>query len=189
MKSIKAAKWVLGLMMSDSGSVISIGDREDVFKSAFPRSPSDSRSLKGELPIGATGDHWEAIGWELDNASRGVGAVLYDGRIAVAMSQIDKVEEEDVTRESQKYEFKLGPPTKLEGNHVRYWFWPDDAGTLMVCAFKNDRNEINLTTALGDSGVMDKLRMSYQTAREDMGSVERLYNPIGSSRQVSGSTK
>ena len=162
-------------LVSDNGNVVKVGDSDDAFKGAFPRSATKARSLDGDLPLGASADHWTARGWALDNASRGVGALFYDDKIAVVMSQFDNVDEQEVTSEVSKYEMKFGPPTHLEGKHVRYWFWPGDPATLMICAFKENRNEVNLTTALGDSSVMNRLHMSYQTAQSDLDSVERLY--------------
>ncbi len=164
-------------LVSDNNNPIKVGDSDDAFKAAFPRSATKARSLDGDLPLGASPDHWTARGWALDNASRGVGALFYDDKIALVMSQFDNVDEQEVTAEVSKYEMKFGPATHLEGKHVRYWFWPGDPATLMICAFKENRNEVNLTTALGDSSVMNRLHMSYQTAQTDLDAVERLYSP------------
>src|SRR5262249_37254266 len=86
-------------MVSDDGNVVKVGDSDDSFKAAFPRSATKARSLDGDLPLGASPDRWIARGWALDNASRGVGALFYDDRIAVVMSQFDNVDEQEVTAE------------------------------------------------------------------------------------------
>jgi len=176
-------------VVSDNGNVVKVGDSDEAFKAAYRRSATKSRSLDGDLPVGATNDHWTARGWALDDASRGVGALFYDDHIALVMSQFDNVDEDTVTAEVSKYEMKFGPPNRLEGKHVRYWFWPGDPATLMICAFKAANNEINLTTALGDSSVMGRLHMSYPAAQQDMDSVERLYSPLAGSEAASGQTQ
>jgi len=167
----------------DSPIQVKVGGDQDSFKSAFPRSFTKARSLE-DLPEGATKDHWTAMGWALDDASRGVGALLYDGKIAVVMSQFDSVEDGDVKNEVSLYQEKFGTPLQLNGKHVDYWFWPHGSAVLMICAFRNDLNEVNLTTALGDTNVMAKLHMSSQTATDDLRSVERLYGPLGTGKSV-----
>ena len=165
----------LAMISPDSNAVLKVGDKEDTFNAVFPRSPTKSSSLDNQLPAGATVDHWSAKGWSRDDASRGVGALLYDHRVAVAMQQLDSVTENDVNAEVSRYQTRVGPPQDLEGKHVRYWFWQLGESILMVCAFKDAQNEINLTTALGDEAVMGRLHMTASTAVDDIRTVERLY--------------
>jgi hypothetical protein len=168
---------------------VKVGDDADAFKAAFPRSATKAKSLDNALPDGADKEHWTVKGWAFDDASRGVGALFYDGKVALVMSQFDSVEEHDVTDEVAKYQTRFQAALQLEGKHVRYWFWPHGSSVLMVCAFKNDQNEINLTTALGDANVMARLHMSSQTAEDDLRSVERLYGPLGAAADAVGNTQ
>ena len=160
---------------SVSGGRVSVGDTDDQFKAAFPRSPADSRSLEGQLPVGASAEHWTAKGWDLDNATKGVGALLYDDRVALAMVQLDGVDESYVTKEVANYQ-PYGLNQYVGNRKVRYWFWVRGHATLMVCAFQTGPNDLNLITALGDSDVMDRLHMSYSAAQDDAGSVDRMYS-------------
>jgi hypothetical protein len=166
-------------MIADEAAQVNVGDSDDKFKTAFPRSATKSRSLDGQLPVGAEPPRWSAKGWALDNASRGVGALYYENRIALAMSQFDNVEERDVENESKKYVDEYGEATFLPGKHVRYWFWQRGTVVLMICAFKNKQGEMALITAIGDAGVMSRLNMSPGTALEDQKAVEKLYGPLG----------
>jgi hypothetical protein len=162
-------------LVSDDGTRIHVGDEAQAFKTAFPRSAQTSRSLN-DLPPGATPDHWSVNGWEYDNASRGIGSLLYDGKIAMAMRQYDDVTTRDVSSEVGKYTSLIpAKPQKVEGKHVNYWFWQDEPVTLMICAFTNDAGHTNLTTALGDSAVMARLRMDVVSAQQDRTAVERIY--------------
>lgn len=180
----------LALISDTNGNSVKVGDDEEAFKRAFPREATIARSLRdNEIPVGADPANWTVNGWALDNASRGVGALFYNGKVALAMSQFDNVEENDVSSQVSKYQIPLGPGTTIDGKHVRYWFWQRGTSLLMICAFKNRQNELNLTTAIGDAQVMDRLHMSFSTAEDDMRSVERLYGTVGASREVAGSTK
>ena len=169
---------------------LKVGDDEGAFKAAFPWSVTKSHSLDPEPPQGADADHWIARGWELDNESKGFGALYYDNHLAVVMGQVNGVEETDVSNEVSRYTLKFGPADdQLDGKHVRYWFWKGDPSALMVCAFSKGQKEINLTTALGDAGVMARLHMTYPTAEDDFKSVESLYGPVGQGANVPGNTQ
>lgn len=176
-------------LIADGGSQVNIGDPEDTFKAAFPRSAAKATSLHDQLPTGADPRHWEAKGWYLDNASRGVGALYYDNRIALAMSQFDSVEDSDVKKEVDQYVDAFGVAQTLDGQRVQYWFWQRGTVILMICAFKNDRNELDLTTALGDSGVMGRLHMSPSTAIDDLRAVERLYGMPSQASNIAAKTQ
>jgi hypothetical protein len=178
-------------LLSDTNGTarVKVGDDAEAFKTAFPRSATKARHLDDALPVGASPDHWSATGWALDDASRGVGALLYDAKVALVMAQFDRVEEHDVTDELTKYQNLFGVALHLEGKHVRYWFWPHGSSVLMICAFKNDQNEMNLTTGLGDANVMARLHMSSQTAEDDLRKVERLYGPLGTGASAVDNTQ
>jgi len=164
-----------GVLADDSATRVHVGDDAQTFKAAFTRPVQTSRSLI-DLPLGASADHWTVNGWEDDNASRGVGALLYDGKIALVMRQFDNVPQEFVDTELARYKSLMpGEPQQVEGKHVNYWFWQDSPVTLMVCRFTNAKGQTNLTAACGDSEVMSHLRMDVATALSDRTAVERMY--------------
>jgi hypothetical protein len=172
------------LVGDHEGSKVQVGDELVNFRNAFPRSVKDSRSLD-ELPTGANADHWTVSGWE-DNASRGAGSLLYDGKIAVAMRQYDDVDQKTIDAEVSKYESLFGTPSSSPGNHVSYWFWKVPGAILMICDYKNEKGTRDLTTAIGEPQVMQRLHMSPDAAAADKNIVERIQGPLGKTPNISG---
>lgn len=172
----------LGLL-ADDNSLVQVGDSAEIFRSHFPRSASLARSLGGDdIPMDILQDtHWSVAGYEYENASRGAGAILYDNRVAVAMRQLESVQEQEVQQEVAKYKAQFSTPRTVFSSRVRYWFWEVPPVRLMVCAFKTDQGTYNLTTAIGDDDVATKLGISPDVAETNKDTVEHLFGATGAS--------
>ena len=171
-------------LIADDKSIVKIGDTGEVFNSHFPRPASLARALTGnDIPMDVPQDtHWSVAGYEYDNASRGVGAILYDNRVAVEMRQLENVQDQDVKDEVARYtdQFDINPTTVF-GTRVSYWFWDDTHVRVMICAFKTDQKAFNMTTAAGDDDVADKLGISADAAETSKDTVEHLFGNSGDS--------
>jgi hypothetical protein len=168
----------LALIGSSAGDLIHIGNTlDDVDK--IVRVPTGSGEFR-ELPPGFE-QPYTAKGYE--NAQGGFGAIYYESHLAQATSHEDNLTLPQVDSTVKAYEKLMGVPrTEIPGNLVKYWFWEDLAQgqRLMLCAVQNrkDVRRFDLTCALGDSKVMDQLRMSPAAAREDRLALETPNSPV-----------
>ncbi|MEA2554038.1 MAG: hypothetical protein QOJ65_2214 [Fimbriimonadaceae bacterium] len=159
---------MLGFLL-DGGEPVKIGEDIDRFRTAFPREANKVRSMDpsdvpGGLPT-ATGKY-SVWGWQYGDVRRGVGALLADNRVALVMRQLDNVQPKDVEDEVARYQKAFGTPRTVQAGEARYWFWEAPPGRIMICALQNGQNATNLTTAYGDSRVMNHLKMSPEKAAE-----------------------
>lgn len=170
----------LGLLLENGGR-LKVGDPLDSFVGAFPR-PSTAKAVAlRELPntTPAAADPYTVSGWSMLEGNQGAGALVYQGRVALAMVQLEALEEKAVTDQVLAYEKAFGTAVVLTGPRVRYWFWTtSDPQVLMVCAFETAQGRQNLTVCVGDAAVMAVLRMSPDKAAQDL---DKLKTPASTS--------
>ncbi len=129
---------------------------------------------KSELPPSIPAPY-EARGWQ--RKGEGFGAILYKGRIAAAVYQLERVDEDRVQEILHTHEQAFGQPTTaVDGKFVRFWFWrPDPSGpVLMLCATEIQPKKLNLTLSVGTPQVMEALGMTPESAAGTKDSAERL---------------
>jgi hypothetical protein len=122
---------------------------------------------------------FEARGWQ--TKGEGFGTILYKGRIAAAVYELDRTSSERVD-ELLGWETRVNGPawTTMDGKYVRYWFW--QSGTranrgdqlLMVCATEIQPHKFNVTASIGTLPVMYSLSMTPETASRDQQAAEKL---------------
>ncbi len=133
-------------------------------------SPAPKPSFEfNDLPNGFKSPPYRVRGWEKGSLS--FGTVLYEGRIAVAMSQNDRGTAEDLGDLVLRYEQVYGPAKMVPGAKVNYWFWADNTTRLMVCGLKK-KEIVKITVALGDEVPCDALGISQESAERDRAKVD-----------------
>lgn len=159
----------LGLM-GESGS-LRVGDSLEEASRVFP-SPQNAFGLK-ELPPGF-GPTFKARGFE--TREEGLGLILVDDRVAVAIRREENVNGEKVEEVTKAFVRQFGEPDEsVTGARIEYRFWNKEDQRLMLCSApdREDPTHYDMTMAVGVSNLMDALRMSYPMAREDRAMAER----------------
>ncbi len=134
----------------------------------FPKPPR--AFVFNELPERLQGD-FDSRGWEAKD--EGFGAILYGGRVAVAMRQfygIDAARYDELLATVRSTNARVRNRT-LSGENVEFTFWEADPQVLMVLRRGVRQDAYDVTIALGDREVMDALDM---TPPKVQGILERL---------------
>lgn len=173
-------------ILLESGGRLQVGDSLEAFEAAFPRPNLMKTAVLHELPNVAPGvqDPYTVAGWSMIDGNQGTGALVYQGRIALAMLQLEGLDDKAVQNQVSAYERAFESGQTVVGPRVRYWFWT--SGTpqvLMLCAYQTDRGLQNLTIALGDAALMAVLRMSPDKAMQDRDTLAAQGGPGGSRTQ------
>ncbi len=151
---------------------VRVGEQPEDGWQAFP-APNEAEEFK-DLPPGFNGDY-RARGWDTPHES--FGMILYGERIALAMHQLERVDEERLQEQLAIYRNRYSDikVNTVEGARVRYWFWEVRRQRLMICAVQTLHDGLNLTFTLGDTAVMDPLRMDFESAQNDRRSAETIF--------------
>jgi len=159
-------------------STVTVGSAAATAFKAFPPLRDGDIGIE-QLPEGFLRPY-QAKSWE--TAGRGFGVILYDEVVEAAMFQEDQVSDEAVDKVVRDHQAKLGAlsPETVAGERASYWFWEVDGQRLMICAFKNGRGT-DLTLAMGDNVVMNKLGASVQDART---SIKRISDILATPKQT-----
>jgi hypothetical protein len=132
---------------------------------------------KSDLPP-AIPPTYEARGWH--NKDEGFGTILYKGRVAAAVSQLERANEDRLDEILALQRDAYGPSGKtVAGKYVRYWFWqgPDWGNqSLMVCATEAKPKKLSITLATGTGQIMEALRMAPDAATRDQARADRLFD-------------
>lgn len=157
------------LALIHNGKSLGVGASAEDAEQTFPRPPNAS-SFK-DLPPGFE-EPYRARGWE--TVTQGFGAVFYENRIVGAMFHENTLSQTEVDLTLQSYEATFGKAKyAFEGARSRYYFWESRPHRLMLFALRDKETiRYELTLAIGDTVVMDALRMSPVHAREDRLAVE-----------------
>jgi hypothetical protein len=129
------------------------------------------------LPKGLRSPYTAKIWQGADDA---FGLISYEGKVVVAMVQEMRTNQEHANNVRTAHQDMFGQeqPQIVAGQKVTYYFWDRDLADfqsqrLMIMVFQN-RDNVFLTTAMGDSRVMDVLGMSPQKAREDQAAADEI---------------
>jgi hypothetical protein len=159
----------LGIL--NDGNLLRVGDSLEDANRVFP-APQDIFGLK-ELPPGF-GSGFRARGYETPR--EGLGLILVDNRVAVAMRRIEDVSADTAKDAVRRYVAEFGEPSEsVSGARIEYRFWSKEDQRLMVCTApdRKEPSRYDVTVAVGVSTLMDALRMSYASAREDRAIAEK----------------
>ncbi|HSI72512.1 MAG TPA: hypothetical protein VK934_05000 [Fimbriimonas sp.] len=122
------------------------------------------------LPKGLKSPYTAHIWQGADDA---FGVISYEGKAVVAMVQEMRTNQEHANNVRTAHQDLMGSdlPQIVAGEKVTYYFWEKDLADqqsqrLMIMVFQN-RDNVFLTTAIGDARVMDVLAMSPAKARDD----------------------
>jgi len=161
-------------LIRQSGRV-HVGDSTEAALVIFP--PLQKSKEITELPEVLPG--LSPAGWQAEN--EGFGMAVKDGKVALAMLTLNLLEASDVKNIADTYEADLQRTADetMSDSRVRYWFWsskigPLGAQRLMVCSRTDKEGKRSIVVALGDSSVMDALRMSPDAARADISKSESI---------------
>ena len=164
---------------------LSVGDPSTVVDKLFP---PGSATVNRDLPKGLDNNY---SGESFDENGSGFGVIYYRGSVSgsdtqggtpavvMAMRYEAGLNRADVDSTVLAYETTLGKPTStILGPITSYKFWEDRdrSQRLMICYVRprQDSTKLNLTVAVGDDTVMDKLRMDLTEATKDSASVQPL---------------
>lgn len=159
----------LGIL--NDGAPVRVGDSLEDANRAFP-APQDIFGLK-ELPPGF-GSGFRARGFETPRD--GLGLILVDNRVAVAMRRIEDVSADAAKEAVRRYVAEFGDASEsVSGARIEYRFWSKEDQRLMVCTApdRKEPSRFDVTVAVGVSTLMDALRMSHASAREDRAIAEK----------------
>jgi hypothetical protein len=145
-----------------------IGDTSTAALALFPMEEGATRIRS--LPQGFPSEY-TVRGWSIPQEFEGFGVILFQDRVVAAMEQLDNVDEQALTDTIEQYERALGSPEPIVGNGVRYWFWQEEAQTLMISTFETEPGRSRMTIAIGLTTVLSRLGISIERARLDKDAV------------------
>jgi hypothetical protein len=164
-----------------NGSALHVGDPWESAKSIFPppaRAAYDLHDLPQSIP-----NIYEAHGWEIPSGE-GFGVITHAGKVMTAMYQLEKTKQDELDSYLKEQQEGMGTaqPTLISGRSVHFWFWHDlkVSQTLMVCELATT-NGLNVTLAMGDDGVLEKLNISEANARREKDQLDNAQNGIQAS--------
>lgn len=145
--------------------ILRIHATEDQAFEVFAR-PKNGFDFFEESPI--TGDEYVAKGWQSGIESFGVLSLR--NKVVLAMYTLDYTSADQLSEKVRQYQeaFSTIEPSVLPGDKASYWFWEVGRVRLMICASQDTKRKQQLVIALGDTDVMDALRMSPDSARLDL---------------------
>lgn len=157
-------------LFSDTGR-LRVGDSLEEATRVFP-SPHGMVGPK-ELPPGF-GPEFRARGYE--TREEGLGLILMDNRVAIALRRLENLEFPAVQEIVANFKENFGEAQEsVSGARIDYRFWSKEDQRLMLCTApdRNDPTRFDVSMAVGPTSLMDALRMSYPAAREDRAVAER----------------
>ncbi len=168
------------LRMIRNGDDVRVGDSVEAALRVY-REEKNSY-IVNEMPAGWKDAAYTCTGW--DNGTIGFAAVSYDEKLVLGLYHEDRADEnrlQDILRDYQNA-ITLDN-TKITGSRVRYWFWEQSPHRLMICATQIPQEGLSITIALGDSRIMEMMRMSPIMADRDRIAAEKLFQDGVKARQ------
>lgn len=154
-------------LFNDNAS-IKVGDSWDKAKGAFPEPQRIAYDIH-DLPTDIPSEKFEAHGWETPTGE-GFGVITYDGKVVVAMYQLENTKQDDLTDFLKLQEQGIGgrADQQFGSRTLQFWFWTDPTAhqTLMVSSLLTARG-LNITMAMGDDSVLARLHISETDARRE----------------------
>jgi len=161
----------------------------DATPGVFPRPPGSYEN--SDLPPCLTEPEgtqpYEARAWQAKD--EGFGTILYSGKIAVAIHELDNTTHDRVNEiladhtavfgASHLFNFdpKFSDGT-LTGTYVKYWFWQSGVASspgdqlLMICSTETSPDKFSVTTAIGWTPLMEALGMAPDVAVNEQRTAE-----------------
>lgn len=153
------------LFMRPGDKTVTIGTGAEVMREIFPK-PDGATEIRQRPPEFT--EEYLSRGWETEDEA--VGWVSYSGQVVLILHTLHSLEEADLKKDHvERYTryFSGIEPTVIQGKSARFWFWQDGSHRFMICAGKSRRGGIDVTLAIGDTAVMDALRMMPSKAEFD----------------------
>lgn len=152
-------------VMINGDQRLRIHDTEEAAMRVFPR-PRGAFDFFEEPPV--EGDDFVAKGWQSN--AEAFGMLLLRNRIVLALYTLENVDTELLASKLTKYEEGLIPltPSAVPGDVGSYWFWESGRTRLMMVHSRDAQGRGQLVVALGDTEIMDALRMAPGAARQDL---------------------
>lgn len=161
------------LRMIRKGDEVRVGDPIESALRVF-REEKNSY-LVNEMPAGWKDPAYTCQGW--DNGTIGFSAFVYDDKIVMGLYHEDRADENRLQEIWADYQraIPVTETSKITGSRVRYWFWEQGGHRLMICATQIPQEGLSITIALGDTRIMDILRMNPLMADRDRQAAEKLF--------------
>jgi hypothetical protein len=110
-------------------------------------------------------------------SGEGFGIITSDGKVVAAMYQLDRTNQDTFEELLKEQQDGMGAakPELENGRSLHFWFWRDAKAsqTLMVCELATSAG-LNMTIAMGDDGVLQKLNISPESARAEIAQLDRV---------------
>ncbi|MBS1716129.1 MAG: hypothetical protein JSS72_00175 [Armatimonadetes bacterium] len=160
------------LFLIHAHDALRVGDNETRCLEVFPQ-PTKAVEFS-ELPPQFKVSSYRARGWETSTMS--FGTLLYDGKVALAMVQEPRADDERLIAIMSDYQNALGQYFKfIPGTSARYWFWERGHERLVIVAVKPPKRSMRVTIAIGENSLMDALKLDVTDAAKDVASADQLF--------------
>lgn len=157
------------LALVHNGQKIRVGEQYDDAWAAVPK-PKGANDLIDEPPIDS--DAIQSSGWERKGETFSI--LTTRKRTLLAVYSIDQASDILVNEIIAEHEREFGPaPTVKVNTACSYRFWARGNSRLMIVDSLDARKRHGITVAIGQYEIMDKIRMSPDSADEDMRDAER----------------
>lgn len=153
------------LEMQIGDKPVRIGAAAESLREIFPKPEkgSDVRELPPRFP-----DEYISRGWDSDEEC--VGWLSYSGQVVFVLHTVRHLDESEVQKDYvEKYTklFRGIEPTVIIGKNAKFWFWQDGPHRFMLCSGRSRKSGVDITEVIGDTAVMDALRMIPSKAEFD----------------------
>lgn len=157
-------------LLSEESSIRIGQDLNTVLVGGF-RKPKRGITLR-ELPPGLSGD-FVGMGWE--TPERTVSLVAKETDIVMALDMENSVSADRCDEVVSQYQRIYGSsPLEVGDTKAKYRFWQSGTVRVMICVVQVGNGVYRLTSVLGLSEVMDRLRMDADSARQDVGAAAQI---------------
>ena len=108
--------------------------------------------------------------WGWSKAGTGLGVIAYEGRVAVAVKITERSDSDEVASLYSLLKALDPDDTRIAvtGRRASYWFLDRKASRKALCAITSDGNDRKIVEAIGDVDLMHELRLSPESARQDV---------------------
>ncbi len=129
------------------------------------RRPDKGVSINELPPQFSTG--FRTAGWE--TPERTVSVVGREDDVVLALETWTSMKPEKRDAHIERYQLIYGlPDHRVVDNAGEYLFWDDGAVRLMICVVPNPQNGFHVTSVVGLSILLDRLRMNPEAAQRDL---------------------
>lgn len=148
----------------------------------------ENQPVVTELPAPLRGSDLNVRSWQ--GAFGGVGLVLYNERVTAMLETYEgkSISASRFENELKYYTDSISRmketggsdpvPTVVKGRFVEYRFWETNRQRLMLCLYTPPDGKVKITVAAGFREIMDALRMSPLSARDDQAKTDEMLAPL-----------